>query len=279
MILINGEGRALEKIIHLDGAFRKGTVILMGGAPTIKEQPLHLLSSRGVVSAAINNAARHFRPTLWFSGDNPLSFEPQILLDPGIMKFSPHCFAKNKVHGREMHEIPNTYFYVQTKDVELGEVLSSPREVPWYYNTLFAAIHILYRLGFRRIILGGSDFEAGEKQMYAHDTELSEEEWELNRRLYRRLVDELISCRSIFKQAGLELYDCSVKSKLGGTYPVLTMEEAVDLCRENFPAEMVDPTTLKHGTRFATDDWRKRMKLMPLEDLEKEAKSKWEHLL
>ena len=268
MILINGAGRTLEKLVHLDNVFDGGTVILMGGAPTIKEQPLHLLEQRGVVTAAVNNAGVHFRPTLWFIGDNPAGFEPQLLLDPVVMKFIPHCFAGNTVKGRALHEVPNTHFYVQTKDAELGELFSTPREVPWFFNTLFASLHILYRLGFKRIILGGSDFEPGPTQMYAHDTKLSDEERDMNIRLYQRLVGELIASKGAFEQAGVQLFDCSVKSKLKGVYPTLTMEEAVDMCLEGFPHEMVDTTTLRHGTRFASADWRKKMKLEPLDEFD-----------
>jgi len=282
MILINGAGRTLEKLVHLDGIFDGGTIILMGGAPTIKHQPLDLLAQRGVVTAAINNAGIHFRPTLWFIGDNPEGFEPQLLMDAGIMKFIPHCFAGNTAQGRKLTDIPNAYFYVQTKDAELGEFLSKPREVPWFFNTLFASLHILYRLGFKRIILGGSDFEPSPDQMYAHDTKLSPEERDMNVRLYQRLVGELIACKGVFEQAGVELFDCSVKSKLGSTYPVISMEEAVDMCLDGFPREMVDTTTLKHGTRFASADWRKKMKLAPLdeyEELEDNQEKAWDSVL
>lgn len=261
MILLTGEGRGLDRIVHLDNAFRGATIILMGGAPTIEDLPLGMLQERGVVSGAINNAARHFRPTLWFSGDHPGSFEPQIVEDPGIMKFAPHPHANTKVRGRPYAERANLYFYVQDRSVPLGEFLSMRRDVPWYYNTLFVSLHILCSLGFKRIILGGSDFEPGDAKMYAHETNLNEREWEMNKRLYTKLTDDLKLCAPVFAKRGVEFMDCSVKSKLKDTYRYVSFEEAVQLCCEGFPPDMIDGKKLPHGTRFASKEMREKLKL------------------
>ena len=261
MILLTGEGRGLDRIAHLDNVFRGATVILMGGAPTITTQPLHLLEARGVVSAAINNAARHFRPTIWFSGDHPGSFEPQIIEDPGIMKFAPHSHTTTQLRGRPYHERANLYLYVQDRDVPMGEFLCMRRDVPWYYNTMFVSLHILTSLGFKRIILGGSDFHPDGKQMYAHDTKLNQKEHDMNIRLYTKLVDELKLCKPVFEKAEVEFMDCSVRSKLADTYEHITMEKAIELCRENFPTEMLPSTELPHGTRFASEALRSKLNL------------------
>ena len=67
------------RLTFLDDMYKVGTVMLFGGAPTIAKLPLNYLSARGVVTAAINNAARHFRPTFWFSGDNPECYDLNII--------------------------------------------------------------------------------------------------------------------------------------------------------------------------------------------------------
>lgn len=263
MLLVSGAVTGLKKITHLDNAFHNATAILMGGAPSIKEQPLHLLEQRGVLSCAINNAARHFQPVLWFSGDHPGSFEPQIIEDPRIMKFAPFPYANNELRGRKYWERPNTHFYLQDSSVPFGDFLLTGRKmVPWYANTMFVSFHILYVLGVRRIILGGSDFEPSGDKMYAHDVELNSQERDMNVRLYKKLEDEIRSCKTLFEKAGLEIMDCSVNSKLRETYPHVTMEEAVALCRENFPEDMKDPKELLHGTRFASQKMRDKLKLI-----------------
>ncbi len=259
MIMINYDSNGHNRMANLADLYAGCTVILMGGAPTILEQPLDLLSQRGVLSAAINNSAIHFRPTIWFSGDHPGSYEPQILHDPRIHKFAPAGHAVTEVNGKPYKEYPGVYFYIQDDKIPRGDFLGNLEHTAWYKNTLFIAIGILYHLGIRRIILGGSDFEF-DGQVYAHADGLTDKEKELNVRLYDSLVHELKRSKPVLEEAGLELLDCSVKSKLKDTYQWVTMEEAVALCLEDFPAQL--PTTaLPHGTKFAPAELKKQLGL------------------
>ena len=258
MILVSFNPEGHQRVLNLEGIYAGQTAILMGGAPTIKDQPLHLLERRGVLSAAMNNAAIHFRPQLWFSADHPGSFEPQILLDPAIMKFAPMGHHDTVVNNRPYRTMPHLLFYMGDGDVPMGRMLAPRITTPWYKNTLIGAIILLYYLGVRRIILGGSDFEFG-SQVYAHPDGLADHERDLNRRLYAAQVVDLQKLKPVFDDAKLELLDCSVKSKLGGTYKVVTMEEAVGLALEGFPREMVDPRKLPHGTRFAPSELKREL--------------------
>jgi hypothetical protein len=258
MILVNFNLAGHQRVVNLADIYQGCTCILMGGAPTIREQPLRLLEQRGVLTAAMNNAARHFRPRLWFSADDPHAFEPQILLDPAITKFAPIGHHQTVVSDRPYRTLPNVLFYICESDVQLGRLLSSRLMCPWYKNTLLAAIVLLYHLGIRRLILGGSDFEFG-SNVYAHDDGLAYHERELNRRLYESQAIELQRLKPVFADAKLELLDCSVKSKLGDSYPVITMEQAVELALAGFPKEMVDPRTLPHGTRFASGEMKRKL--------------------
>jgi len=253
-----------RRLAYLDDVFKNTPCILMGGAPTIKDQPLALLEQRGVLSAAINNAARHFQPNLWFCADNPHCYEPQIVMDPCVMKFMSYSYHKVETR-RAMSEMPNTFFYITDNEVPIASMLERTRYTPFYKNTLLTAIHILYQLGVRTIILGGSDFEFGE-DVYAHKDGLTDQEKVLNSRLYGSLAEELIGLKPVFDQYGLRLMDCSVKSKLGGTYETLTMKEAADLCREGFPDKMMDPEDLPHGTRFASEEMKKRLGVIDVEE-------------
>lgn len=253
MILLTFSVGGQQRMCNLADVFKGRTAILMGGAPTIADQPLGLLEQRGVLSAAMNNAARHFRPTLWFSADHPGSFEPQIILDPNIMKFAPAGHSATVVKDLAYRDMPNMYFYLSDADVPIGQLLAPHVKTPWYRNTLLVGVVILRHLGVRRIILGGSDFEFG-RQVYAHEDGLAQHERELNQRLYSSQVYELKRLKPVFEQAEIELLDCSAKSKLSGVYPVISMETAVELALEGFPPEMVNSKTLPHGTRFAPDD-------------------------
>lgn len=244
------------RLTFMDDLYKGATVMLFGGAPTIKELPLELLQQRGVVTAAINNVARHFRPTLWFSGDNPACYDLNILQDPGIMKFSPNYFMDVDVEGVAFKFYPNTVFFVPDRSVAQNEMLISRKHTAYYNNTLMAAIVILYSMGFRRIILCGCDFEMTDGQLYAHKTRLTPEEINSNLRLYDSQVQTLIAMKPATVEAGLCIMDASVKSKLGSHYERLSFTQAVDMCT----GDMTRPGMsegLMHGTRFASEEMRK----------------------
>lgn len=258
MILITYTPDGQQRMANLADIFKGQTAMLMGAAPTISEQPLHLLEQRGVLSAAMNNVARHFRPTLWVSADHPSCFEPQILYDPGIVKFSPIGHAETLLNDKPFRTVPNIYFFANEPGVAVGELLAERMQTPWYQNTLLVSIVLLNFLGVTRIILGGSDFEF-EDRVYAHADGLAEHEREMNRALYTSQKYDIRKLKTVFDKAGIELLDSSVKSKLGGVYRTLGFEEAIALCLENFPKEMVDPRTLPHGTRLAPATFKEHL--------------------
>jgi hypothetical protein len=258
VVLITFTPEGQQRMCNLAGIFKCRTAFLIGGAPTLEKQPLYLLEQRGVLSAAMNNAARHFRPTLWFSADHPGSFEPQILFDPNIMKIAPAGHSSTVINDVAYKDVPNIYFYISKADVPVGQMFAPHVQTPWYRNTLLVSIVMLHHLGVRRIILGGSDFGFSGK-VYAHDDGLLPHERALNERLYKSQVYDLKRLRPAMEEAGIEMLDCSYASKMDGTYPVISMEEAVELALEDFPPEMVDPKTLPHGTRFANAEMKQEL--------------------
>ena len=163
MVLVQYTPKGLKHLVDLQDLTSGSTAMLVGGAPSLREQPIELLENRGVFTMAMNNAALHFRPTAWVSGDRPQCYDPQILMDPTIMKFAPIPHAEVKIEDikRKYREVPNIYFFMQQDSVPWDEYLALRNTVPWYNNTIFVGIHILYQLGFRRIILAGSDFGFG----------------------------------------------------------------------------------------------------------------------
>jgi len=265
MIFIHHAPNGMRRTADLQNIFWGQTAMLVGGSPSLKEQPIELLEQRGVITMAMNNAARHFKPTLWVSGDNPECYEPQVLLDPNLMKFGslPHCNVK--VCGKKYSEMPNQYFYMPEAGVPWDEYLAPRAGVPWYHNTLFVGINILFMLGIRRIILAGSDFGfSAEGDMYAHGTnQLGDFEKKWNLDLYNSLVRELRMLRPIFERAGLTIMDCSKRSRIAQAYEHITLERAVELCLSNFPTEMKDSSELPHCSKFAPTPIQKRIAQWP----------------
>jgi len=252
MLLIHYTAKGAKRIVDIQDTMRNATAMLVGGAPSLKEQPVDLLNQRGILTMAMNNAGLHFRPSMWSSGDHPACYEPRLLLDATIMKFAPISYAEVEVCKRKYREMPNTYFYIPEANVPWDEYLAARRGVPWYNNTLFVSIHILYMLGIRRIILAGSDFGFGKDgNMYAHSTQLGDLERKWNLDLYNSLVRELRMLRPMFERAGLTLMDCSKNSRVAQVYKHITLEDAVKYCLEGFPEKNVDPKDLPHCSKFA----------------------------
>jgi hypothetical protein len=264
MILTHFEPTGARRPIDLQNVFAGQTAMLIGGAPSLKEQPLELLSKRGVLTMAMNNAALHFQPTLWVSGDRPECYDPTILLDPRIMKFAPLAHAQVTVEGRRYWQIPNVHFYMPQDSIPWDEYLGMRNTVPWYNNTLFVGINILYHMGIRRIILGGSDFGfSASGDMYAHNTELGSLEKKWNLDLYNSLVRELRMLRPVFEAAGLQLMDCSKNSRISQTYQHISLEQAVELCLTGFPKKPVNPASLPHCSKFAPESIQQKIAQWP----------------
>ena len=255
MILIHYTPDGLKRTTELRDIFHDETAVLIGGAPSLKEQPYHLLERRGVLTMAMNNAATLVRPTLFVCGDHPDCYDPTILLDPTIMKFGPMSWAETEtktfITGRKFYTFPNMYFYMQAAKVPWDEYLADRAEVPWYNNTILAGIHILYILGVRRIILAGSDFMFGKTSDYAHGQILGSLEKKWNLDLYNHLVKELRTLRPVFDKAGLELMDCSKNSRLSQVYQHIDLETAVKLATKEFPSATVPSNLLPHCSKFA----------------------------
>jgi hypothetical protein len=250
MMFVRYSDAGTQQFVNFRNVFQGRTVILMGAAPSIAEQPLHLLEQRGVLVAAMNNAAIHLRPTLWFSADNPKAFEPQVIQDPTILKFAPTSYSSVELPTGKYRELSNLYFYFQDERVMTGEMFDDNVATPWYRSTMFSALTILVHMGVSRIILGGSDLEFHGARVYAHDTELTEEEKKTNTRMYTGLAIDLAKIDELLKDKGVEFMDCSANSKLAGIYPVISMQEAVELALEDFPDKMMPSRTYRHGTNF-----------------------------
>ena len=267
MILIHFTPSGMKRIADLQHTFHGSTAILVGGSPSLREQPLHLIQQRGVVTMAINNSALHFRPTMWVSGDRPECYEPRILMDGTIMKFAPVLYEGNKLEtldNRQYRTVPNIYFYIQEDGIPWDEYLAKRQGVPWYSNTLFVGIHILYQLGFKRIILAGSDFGFGKDgAQYAHDAQLGDPEKKWNQDLYNSQVREMRMLKPVFERAGLTIMDCSKHSRLAQTYKHISMEDAVALCLKDFPSKPVAPSALPHCSKFASEGIQQRIANWP----------------
>ena len=251
MLLVHFSKDTELRLSDFNDVFCGKTAILVGASPSLNEENIELLNKRGVLSVAMNNAAMHFQPTLWCSGDAPHCYDPQILMDPRIIKFAPFVHFNTKLDdGSFYFKCPNIHFFYQKLNVFWADFFDVRKEVPWYHNTFFTSINLLYNLGIRRIVLAGSDFGAGvDKELYAHPTVLSDKERNWNTLLYDYIVDEMKALKSIFDDNGLEILDASRYSRLSPEYTKISFEEGIELCLSGFP-EKRDSRTLPHCAKI-----------------------------
>lgn len=252
----DGEERVSDLKGILSGpAGRVPTAFLVGGAPSLRGQPYGLLSQAGVLSFSMNNAGRLFRPTHLVASDEGRCIDSRLLLDPSVVKFmwSAHAMKPVRPSGPlavPLRDMPSVLFFdadVRRRDSSL---LHESLRLDWKRNTLFLGISVMHHLGIRRIVLAGSDFEAGTgSASYASGPGLTPDEAAWNETLYRFEVADLVKLRPVFDDAGLEIVDTSAGSKICrplGPYRHATMEEGVQMCLEGFPPSFDDPSSLPH---------------------------------
>ncbi|MFN0196412.1 MAG: hypothetical protein ACKVT0_06685 [Planctomycetaceae bacterium] len=137
------------------------TCWLIGGGPSLAKLPLAEIQSSPIPKMGINlSGVGLIRPTFWTAYDPSSRFLRSIYLDAGIMKFVPRRRGNDFIPGTnyKVCEAPNILFF--ERDVRRGfdNFLdgSNSKIVDWA-DTFVQAIDILYRLGFRRILLAGCE--------------------------------------------------------------------------------------------------------------------------
>ena len=165
--------------LFLGNLFQGVSCFYIGCGPSLLKQneQLNILQrKRYLITFAVNNiAASFFKPDLWCCVDDPKSFHKVIWEDPTIMKFVP----SDKLHlaykdaDKLVRQCPNVIGY-HTKDplkFEADKFLSEDT-VCWGCDktipddagekagrsVMFAALKLMYYLGFKNVYLLGCDF-------------------------------------------------------------------------------------------------------------------------
>ena len=223
-------GRRIEDLVNL---YNEGTAILLGGSPNLPANTFELLNKHTPLLMAINNAGvNRVTPTFWCGGDHPDCYAVQILNSPTVFKFASALYCMQLKSGTAYHAYPNIRFFIPKQGIPWEDAFRGRKEVPWYSNTLYSSILILYNLGIRKILLLGCDFD-NSVASYSHDTDLTEEELAWNTKLYKQQKEELHALKTLFSQQGLELVQVVQKPIKVDTdiyYNQITLETALGLC-------------------------------------------------
>jgi len=74
---------------------------LICGGPSFVGVDGEFLNQPGILTMALNNAARSFRPQLWTGLDPPEHFIRSVWLDPTILKFTPRQYANHRIFNSD----------------------------------------------------------------------------------------------------------------------------------------------------------------------------------
>lgn len=134
---------------------------LLGGGPSLGQLPVEALAAAPIPKMSINLAGTGLlRPNFWTSYDPSARFLKSIYLDAGITKFVHRRRAMDLVPETSFKvcECPNLYFFERDGQRGFGDFLSQSHTgiVDWA-DSLVQALDILYRLGFRRVYLAGTE--------------------------------------------------------------------------------------------------------------------------
>jgi len=234
-----------KKFVDLDDICEGQTCFLIGGAPSLKDENLDLLRAPGIATMAINNAATLVKPTFWIGSDQPRCYARQILYDPSFMKFINWGKRDSLVDDVWWAKYPNTYAYSSVDDFTIHNFLHRSNHLVWWKNTWFAALQLLYRLGFRRVFTIGADFQIETNSQYAWETKIADEFIFKNKRLYKKTVNTMEELDEHFIQHDFHVLNCSPKSALRNKFGFTPLESAVEFATSHVPQDKT--ITLPHS--------------------------------
>lgn len=212
-----------------------GSAVYLGAGPSLRAVDASLLRRRGVLVFGVNNvAARHYRPQVWASTDEPSSFSNVIWRDPGILKLV------TEQHYNKVSCCPNTLYYKKNEDFKVSTYLEedtvsfgcSKNKVDELGNkgrrsTMLCAIKLMYYLGIRNIYLLGCDFHMEHGNPYAFEQGKWTGGCESNNLGFDILSSRFHSLLPSFDESGLNVVNVTENSKLT-VFPQKSLQEVIE---------------------------------------------------
>jgi hypothetical protein len=228
-------------------------VFLLGSGPSLNDMPLELLQQRGIMTAAMNLVgATHIRPDFSIMVDSPDRFHEAIWNDPRITKLVRHnksrsCVRRRTADGKWEYldaafQYPSVFTYreeymekgfvpklfLQSEKIFWGGRGLLPKNRPRRtVSVTIAAIKLLIELGFKRIYLGGTDWQMSHEGSYAFTgNDKHPNAAGTNTNTYTIMSEFFTRLDPVLRKRGIYIYNCTPGSRLH-SFEKLDLEEAV----------------------------------------------------
>jgi len=204
------------KPLGLEGFYKDQSIFLICNGPSIGDMNLVPLDYRQTFG--INNGGV-LRPKFWTAQDPAIKFLDAIWLDPTITKIVPMPRANASFwhNGQTIGPIkdicPSVMYHHKTSDCDLNTWLDAsnicwgvPKGDGHRLNSMIAALHIIWFLGFRTVYIIGADFNMTQEQSYFFD-EVGGVNG--NNELYRLTNTYLAELDTRWQARGYNVFNCT----------------------------------------------------------------------
>jgi hypothetical protein len=228
--------------------FRGRSAFLICGGPSFARVDHATLRQPGILTMALNNATKTFRPHLWVCVDSPDHFLRSVWLDPTIMKFVPICHTQKRIFDNDawqwtktvVCDCPNVFYYKRNEHFR-------PRQFLWEdtmnwgnhkqhgggRSVMLIAIRLLFLLGVRRVFLLGADFTMDEHSTYHFEQNRAPGSVRGNNSTYIKLDKWFAKLRPLFERERFYVVNCNPDSHLKA-FDFVTFKEAIDEVTREF---------------------------------------------
>lgn len=215
--------------VPLADFYRGRGAFLIGGGPSFATVDHALLRQPGVLTMAVNNAARTFRPNLWVCVDDPANFIRSVWLDPTILKFAPIGNADKRIFNSDawsftptrVRDCPATFFYRRNERFAPDQWLvedsfnwGNAARFGGGRSVMLVALKLLYYLGVRTVYLLGVDFRMTDQYTYHFKQKRKPGSIRGNNATYQKLQEWFGELAPRFARAGFRVYNCNPDSGL-----------------------------------------------------------------
>jgi len=215
--------------VWLADMYRGRSAFLICGGPSFAQLDHHKLRHPNILTMALNNAVKTYRPHLWVSVDAPDHFIRSIWLDTTITKFVPICHTQKRVFDSDTwqwsplkaSDCPNVFYYKRNEHFRAKQFLwedtmnwGNHKKHGGGRSVMLIAIRLLFILGIRQVYLLGADLKMDQSTKYHFDQDRAPGSIRGNTNTYKKLNTWFSELRPLFEKEQFNVFNCNPDSQL-----------------------------------------------------------------